>query len=298
MQQINWDDLHYVLVVARTGSLSASARILKVNRTTVLRRINAFEERLNYQLFERSRSGYMITAEAEQLLSSARGIEQSILDLERQIAGHELQLEGELRVTTTDSILPVIIPHLDTFHRLHPLLHVELAVTNNRLNLTRREADVAVRPTVNPPDNLWGKKIAELAFAVYATSSFIKKNSGKSLVEHDWLGVDEPLSTSQPGRWLRSEIPKEKFFLRADSFIALKMAAEQGLGLALMPCHVGDDSRKLKRLGSPIPELNVGLWILTHADLIRAPRIRTFIDHITTSMHNQCDTLLGIKSRP
>jgi len=293
MHQLNWNDLHYVLVVARTGSLAAAARLLKVNRTTVLRRVNALETRLGYPLFERSRSGYVVTPETEQLLSGARALEKSILELEWHTPGHNLQIEGDIRVTTTDSILPLIVKHLTGFYRQHPLIRVELAVTNNRLSLTHREADVAVRPTVNPPDNLWGRQIAELAFAVYASSSYEAENSGKPFAEHRWIGLDEPLSGSLPGRWMRTEIPEEHIRFRADSFVALRLIVEQGLGLALLPCHIGDSSERLMRIGSPLPELNVGLWILTHGDLARTARVRAFIDHISSSIIEQRGVMLG-----
>lgn len=296
MQHINWDDLRYVLVVARTGSLTAAAGMLKVNRTTVLRRINALEEQLDYPLFERSRSGYVITPDAERLLSHAREMEKTILELEHRVSGEKPEIEGDLRVTTTDSILPVLVNQLASFHRKHPLICVELAVTNHRLNLPRREADVAVRPTVSPPDNLWNRRIGELAFAIYGTAQHLKKHAGRPFVDHPWLGLDEPLAASLPGRWMQSEIPVENIRLRADSFVVLRMVAERGLGLALMPCHIGDASRKLKRLGSPLHELNVGLWVLTHVDMARSARVRAFIDHLETSMQHQHNALHGIST--
>jgi DNA-binding transcriptional LysR family regulator len=102
MQHINWDNLRYVLMVANKGSIAAAARELEVNRTTVLRRINKFQENLNCRIFDRGDTGYVLTPEAEKMIKAAREVENTLFDMQRQIAGHELKLEGELRV----SILP------------------------------------------------------------------------------------------------------------------------------------------------------------------------------------------------
>lgn len=293
MQQLKWDDLRYLLVVARTGSLSAASRLLKVNRTTVLRRINALEKRLDCALFERSRSGYAVTPDAERLVASARTLETAVIEFEHQLSGEKPEIEGDLRVTTTDSMLPALVEHLASFHRSYPRIRIELAVTNHRLSLTRREADIAVRPTINPPENLWSRKIADIAFAIYASARYLKQQPDRPLAQHAWLGLDEPLTDSRPGRWLQTEIPPENVCLRADSFVALRMAAEQGLGLALMPCYLGDASRKLRRLETSLPQLDVGLWVLTHSDLARSARIRAYIEHLDASIRNQRAALLG-----
>ena len=168
--RLDWDDLRFVLGVVEHGSIRAAAQSLAVNRTTVLRRIKRPEQRLNCELFERGEFGYVMTLEAEQLLSAARDVEHTVADLERKIAGRELRLEGEIRVTTTDALLmSTVSPHLATFAQQHPHITVEVALTNQRLSLTRREADVAICPLNSAPDQLVGKRLSSLEFALYAT---------------------------------------------------------------------------------------------------------------------------------
>ena len=146
MQHINWDNLRYVLMVAEKGSISAAARELGVNRSTVLRRIDAFQDSLQCRIFERSASGYSLTLEAEEMIRAARQVESTLYAMQRQIAGRELRLEGELRVTTTDTFVDSLIaPVLSQFHRRHPRIVVDVVVTNNVLDLNRRDADVAIR---------------------------------------------------------------------------------------------------------------------------------------------------------
>ena len=161
MQHINWDNLRYVLMVAEKGSVAAASRELGVNRTTVLRRINTFQDNLNCLIFERSDSGYILTPEAEKMIDAAREVENTLFNMQRQIAARELRLEGELRVTTTDTlIVSVIGPYLASFHRKYPHIVVNIVMTNSILDMNRRDADVAVRPTKSPEGNLVGRRLS------------------------------------------------------------------------------------------------------------------------------------------
>lgn len=282
MQQINWDNLRYVLMVAEKGSIAAAARELRVNRTTVLRRINSFQDNLSCRIFERSESGYILTPEAEKMIDAAREVENTIFNMQRQIAGRELRLEGELRVTTTDTlIVSVIGPHLASFHRKHPHIVVNVVMTNNILDLNRRDADVAVRPTGAPDGHLVGRRLADIQFAIYASPDYLGSCNADRLDQHSWIGFETELQSTLPGKWLDNNIPVEKICLRGDSFIALKVASENGMGLSLLPHYLGDSSRYLQKLPIAIEELNTGLWLITHPDLNRSAKVHAFMDHFS-----------------
>src|SRR3712207_7391952 len=107
---IDWEDLRYVLAVADASSLASAARGLGVNHTTVLRRVNAFEERLGLRLFDRLPTGYALTAGGEELLAAARRMAETVTELERKLSGQDLRLEGTLRVTTTDTLMASLLP--------------------------------------------------------------------------------------------------------------------------------------------------------------------------------------------
>lgn len=269
-----------MLGIAQHGSIRAAARSLAVNRTTVLRRIKRFEHRLNCELFERAESGYVLTLEAERLLGAAKDVERTLTDLERKIAGRELRLEGEIRMTTTDSLMmTTVAPHLATFCEKHPDITVEVALTNQRLSLSRREADVAIRPLDGPPAQLVGKQLSNLQFGLYATPAYLEGTHHLPYEQHRWLGVDEPLNTTPVAHWLRDNVPTSNIPLKAGSFVVLRLAAENGLGIALLPARLGDQSATLLRYGEPISQVQSQLWILTHSDLAQAARIRAFVDH-------------------
>ena len=114
---------------------------------------------------------------------------------------------------------------------------------------------------------------------MYATPDYLEGAHNLTPEQHRWLGVDEPLNTTPVAKWLRHNVPESSICLKADSFVALRLAAENGLGVALLPTRLGDQSSALTRYGGPIPNIKTELWILTHSDLAPAARVRAFVDH-------------------
>ena len=277
MHKINWQDLHYILVVSRLGSVSAAARELGVTHSTVLRRINQMEERQGLRLFDRLRTGYVLSQEGKHLLQAAQSIEETVTGLERRIAGAELQLEGTIRVTTTDSVLlSVCGPHIARFQRTYPGIAIELTVTASILSLSRRDADVAIRPSRFEPERLTGERVSDFYFAHYAGADYWAAHGHKPMAQQTWLGPNESMSGSPAGRWMRTELPEANPVLVADSFLALGDAARSNLGVALLPCAQADAMPDLVRITDPLEDYTTGLWVLTHHDLLRAPRISAF----------------------
>ncbi|MDH5352937.1 MAG: LysR family transcriptional regulator [Gammaproteobacteria bacterium] len=285
MHQVNWDNLRYVFMVANKGSIAAAARVLGVNRTTVLRRINAFQDSLNCRIFVRSDSGYVLSPEAEKMIDAAREVENTLFDMQREIVGRELKLEGEVRATTTDSLVVSLLgPHLASFQKRHPYIVVNLLSGNGVLDLNRRDADVAIRPTKSPDPGLTGHRLCDLEFGVYAAPDLINHQEKINIFDLNWVGLDDSFAGTQLLNWYRSEIKPESVTMRCDSFVTLRMAAENGLGLALLPHFLGDSSDQLIRLDAPTADLTTGLWILTHPDLVRSARVHAFITHFTEAL--------------
>ena len=281
MQHINWDNLRYVLMVANKGSISAAARELEVDRSTVLRRINTFQQNMNCRIFDRGDNGYVLTPQAEKMIDAAREVESTLFDMQRQIAGNELKLEGELRVTTTDTfMLAMLGPQLASFQRSHPHIVVELLVTNNILDLNRRDADVAVRPTPLPDEHLVGRRLGDVEFGVYAAHDLAGKIVPQRIFDARWIGFVDNLAQTPIGSWLAAAVRADRICMRCDSFVALRVAAENGIGLALLPRLLGDASPQLVRLAADTSELTVGLWALAHPDLVRSARVHAFIEHL------------------
>jgi DNA-binding transcriptional LysR family regulator len=284
-RHIEWDDLRYVLAVAEHGGLAAAARALGVNHTTVLRRVNAFEEAQGLRLFERLPTGYALTAGGEEMLTAARQVSGVVADLERRLAGRDLRVEGTLRVATTDTLAASLLPqHFAAFRERHPGVVLELAVSNGVANLTRREADIAVRPMAGPPEALVGRRVCGIAFAVYAVASAGPR---------PWLVPDEVLAGSAAGRWVRAHVPEQEVAARADSLLALRDLAAAGLGRTVLPCYLGDADPRLRRASGVLPDAASELWLLTHEDLRRTARVRVFNEFMAEALASDRDLIEG-----
>ncbi|QCI67825.1 LysR family transcriptional regulator [Phreatobacter stygius] len=286
---IDWQDLRYVLAVADTRSLASAARALGVNHTTVLRRVNAFEQRLGLRLFDRLPTGYALTGGGEELLATARSMAATVTALERRLAGQDLRLEGTLRITTTDTLMASVLPPLIArFRQMHPGILIEVATANALANLTRRDADVAIRPASDPPEALVGRRISGIAFALYAAYQ-----PAGDLTDQPWLAPDDSLATSTIARWMRQTLPGASIALRADSLVVLRNAARAGLGIAALPCYLGDRTAGLSRIGAPIAAMATDLWVLTHEDLRRTGRVSAFTEFIAAALGGERDLLEG-----
>jgi DNA-binding transcriptional LysR family regulator len=285
MSRIEWDDLRYLLAVAAEGSLAGAARALGVNHTTVLRRVNAFEERLGLRLFERLATGYAPTAEGAQLIEAARLMEDTVASLERRLIGQDRKLSGTIRVTTTDTLVSSVLPGiLADFRQKYPGVEIELAISNLVVSLSRRAADVALRPAENPSEALVGRRVSTIAFAIYAGPQYLAaRGAADDLTAHDlsahtWVGVDESLADTSIARWMRVALPKVEISLRANSLLTLRHAAAANLGLAALPCYLGDTANDLVRLHPPVDAMTTALWVVTHEDLRRSARVRAFTE--------------------
>lgn len=295
MHGLDWNDLQYILAVAEHGSLTAAARALQVSHTTVLRRVAGCERRLGVRLFERLPTGHVPTAAGDELAQAARAVDERVRGLERRLMGQDLRLQGTLRIATTDTLALTLLPrHLATFSARHPEVQLELTVSNAMVNLTKRDADIAVRPSARPPEHLIGRRVAAIAFAPYAAPAYLARHPARrELARHLWLAPDDSLAGTLAARWLREQVPALRPVLRADSLMVLRDAALAGLGAAVLPCYLADPHPGLRRLRAPGPALESELWLLTHADLRGTARVRALLEHLGAAFAGERDLLEG-----
>jgi len=286
-------DLATLLAIAREGTLAGAARRLRVNHSTVFRRLGTIEARLGTRLFERQGGSYVTTAAGEDLLRTAERVEAEVEALERRLSGQDLRLTGSLRLTAPDDLAEVVaMPLLAQFRRRYPEIVLELALDNRMLNLTRREADVALRPTRQPPETLAGRRVTGLANAVYA-------NAGQPLPkdfagpEVRWVAWEEGAGPPLVARWLAANVDRHAIAYRSNSMFNQASAARNGLGLAVLPCFLGDSDPRLQRVTPPLADLATELWLLTHPDLQRTARIRALLDLLYDSLRRQRPSFEG-----
>ncbi|BAI74673.1 uncharacterized HTH-type transcriptional regulator (plasmid) [Azospirillum sp. B510] len=291
----NWDDLRYLLAVARHGSLSAAARALGVNHSTVLRRVTALEQAMGARLFDKLPGGYVLTTAGDEMQRVAQKMEEDLAAANRLLSGSDTRISGSLRVTTLDILTLYILPrHIAAFRRRHPDLRIDLVAAEASLSLTRREADVAIRATTSPPENLVGRAVSGLAFAAYGAVAYLERTGDiGGLERHPWVGLDESFAHTNLAHWTERTVPAASVRYRVNSVAGAVEAVRAGIGLGLLPCGVVDGDPAFRRIGDPIPEADTKLWLLTHEDLRHMGRVRAFLDFMAEALTRDRDLLEG-----
>jgi DNA-binding transcriptional LysR family regulator len=293
-QPLEWNDLHLVLAVCREGTLSGAARVLEVNHSTVFRRIGAIENKLGVRLFERLPSGYVMTKAGEAMQQVAERVENEVLGLSRKLIGRDLHLSGVLRIAVPDALLlKILMPHVSSFAQRYPDIQLELIISNNYLNLTRREADIAVRVTNSPPETVIGRHICSMMTTIYGSTEYLASQADNTIEHYTWLMPDENLAHLPICKWLNHHYPNAKTAFRCNTLLGLYEAAVQNLGVVSLPCFLADPDTRLKRLLTPPDELTAELWLLTHPDLRRTARVRAFMDFLENILEKEKDLIEG-----
>lgn len=268
MPLLDWNDLHLLLTIAEAGSLNAAAGRLSVAHTTVLRRLAAIEQQMGVPLFERSASGQALTAVVRNALPALMRMSAAAYDVERGLASAVDKLAGTLRVTTTDTLAVTILGDLVAgFRQVHPDITVEWVISNTFADLTKREADIAIRPSSQVPETLIGRRAGVIRYGVYCAS----QRCGDHAMS--WIGLDQSLAASVAGRWLAEHAGKA-IVARCDSLVAVRELVAAGVGKAVLPRYLGDPDHRLVLLEDI--EATSDLWVLAHADLARSTRVLAF----------------------
>lgn len=283
---LNWDDLRYALAIAEAGSLNGAALQLGVRHTTVLRRLDALEQRLGARLFERRRQGYMPTEAGELMAAQAREMAPGVADMQRRILGRDLELQGQLRLTCAFVAMLYLLPEpLAAFARSHPGIAVEVNENSAVVDLSRRDADVALRMSREVPEHLVGRKLGELRMRVYARRGAAHLPQGIQPIERlcreqPWIGYDSERTRRFFDRWMLEHVPPEQVRMRLDLLHPAVAMARTGLGLALLPTLVEAHEPELVPVSEVLADVGTPIWLLTHADLRHTARVRAFLQHV------------------
>ncbi|MGZ3427020.1 MAG: LysR family transcriptional regulator [Polyangia bacterium] len=294
---LEWTDLRFLLAVQRGKTLSAAARKLGCDQTTVGRRIEALEAALDRRLFRRTPDGYFPTREGELALARAERVEEEVMAIEREISGRDERPEGQVRLTTYESMGQCFLSsRLGAFRQRYPEIELQLNMDNRPLNLSRREADLAVRPGKPTQQALQIRKIGTVVVGLYASPGYLKRRGEPRTVEelakHDVIDDEDANSHFALSRWLNQLARGAHVSLRCDSAVAQAAAASDGLGIVAVYCYVGDAHRGLKRI-LPKQQLAQDLWIAVHRDLQYAARVRAVIDFLVEVTAKDAAVLTG-----
>jgi DNA-binding transcriptional LysR family regulator len=298
MRNLAWDDVRLVREIARSAGMAGAAAALGIDNSTVFRRLGALEAALGTKLFERRRSGYVLTPAGEDMVRMSERFEQDIADFSRRLEGGEIAARGEIRVATADSLLAFLMTDLlARFRAVYPQIILDVVIGNTALNLSRRDADVAIRATDRPPENLVGRRIGTIAWALYGRHAEHGETAdAESRVEAgDWVVLADEMAGLNVVRWAHAHVPAERLVYKANTVLGLAAAVEAGIGIGHLPCFIGDQNRALMRLSPPEPDFSAGLWLLTHPDLRKSPRIRAFLDFMGAELQRLKPLLEGMR---
>src|SRR6266545_7676438 len=294
---LSWDDFRYVKAIADTRSLGGAAAALGVNHSTVFRRLGQIEKQLGSRLFERGRGGYALTPSGEEMVELAERVGDDITSFERRITGRDLRPSGELRITTTDTVLLYLLTEvLVGFRHAYPEIVIDIVVSNAMLNLSKRDADVAVRATYHAPDTLASRRIARIAWAVFGAKGMAGTpfDPRSDLTRHTWVAFADHIAIARASKWLRDHgVDEECVVYKVNTMLGIAEAVAGGVGLALLPCFIGDGAPGLAQLTPPLPELEGELWLLTHPDLRNTARVRAFIDFCAAEIAKRKEIIEG-----
>jgi DNA-binding transcriptional LysR family regulator len=290
---VDWDLMRFFLAVHRSGSMTAAAKLLGVDQTTVSRRIAALTQIAGVRLLERTPRGYELTEAGRAVAEHAGAAEESLLAAERHLAGRDERLEGPVCVTATETLSTRLLQALAGFRAVHPLVELDLVVTTRTLNLGRREADIALRMARPTEAELVVRHVADVALALYASQTYLRiRGTPKEgrLEGHDVLFFDQNVGLAHDERLLRA-VNGGRMVFRTNGTLSLTGAAVAGLGIAALPCVLGDAEPILVRLGGPLTEVEV--WLAAHREVKKAARMRAVYDYLAAFFRDLRPALAG-----
>jgi DNA-binding transcriptional LysR family regulator len=296
----NWDDFRFVLAAARMGSALRAARALGVNQTTVVRRIAHMEDALGAVLFERKQSGLRLTPLGQRIATAAARVESEILALESAIHAEQRVLSGTVRVTCSEAFAnAVMMPCLREFRSKYPDIFVDLVADDRRLDLARGEADVALRAGSRPEGaGIIARRLPDTAWSAYCSSAYAKEHgqpeTPEALDGHLVVGMEGRMASLPFPLWLARMTPKSVVAARSNSLTNLVSALKAGLGVAMLPCFIGDIESDLERCLPPVAELNSETWLILREDLKHTPHVHAFTDFISAYLQRLHGQFAGV----
>jgi DNA-binding transcriptional LysR family regulator len=294
---IAWEDLRFVLALARAGNLRRAAGTLGVDATTVGRRLAAIDERVGYPLFERTGAAWTVTSAARALLADLEAMEASALAAERKLAGGATAATGVVRVAASDAF--TIHRLLGDLRRLGdelPGIEIELVTSSGLADLRRREADIAVRFVKPDSQELRARRISSLRWSLYGSADYLARaprvDPQSGLAGHRILRWSGPPLRPAVIAWLDEHSTAATTALRSRDLHVLIEACSNGMGLAALPGAMARNRGLVRTIDHHIDASDV--WLIVHRDLRKVPRVRAVADWLWARLRADADRLHAI----
>ena len=279
-------DLETILALHRGRTLARAAERLQVDASTVFRAIRRIEKDIGEVLFDRGRHGYAATALGRALAVHAERIEQQLEEARETAFNQDAAPSGLLRITLTETLYhTVLLPVLPRFTAAYPGIALELVTSNAIANLGQREADIAIRVTNAPPEHLVGIRLGTVRSAVWGGRDYLAAQpAGSQLGDMDWIALDDSLHEHPSQAWRRDALPRVAPRYKVGNLLAVAGAVVNGLGVGVVPLAVMRAHPHAEMIGDPLPELDIGLWVLAHPDTRYLGRMRAMFDFLRTAI--------------
>jgi DNA-binding transcriptional LysR family regulator len=280
--QLTATDLQVVLALVRGGTLAQAAARSGSDPSTVFRALQRLEKQLGQRLFERNRQGYLPADAAQELARHAERVEAELEAARVTVTGATGAVAGRVRLTTTDSVLRgLVLPCVPALARAHPLLQLELQANNGLTNLTKRDADIALRATLKPPQHLVGRELGQIRFVV---AGLRRPSERRALEAQDWVAPDESMPEHPSVRWRTRTYPKVTPRFLADGIVGVVDAIRSGGGVGVVPVFMLDVEPQLKALTKPLEGCESTLWLLAHPESRHLRRIAAVYQHLADNV--------------
>lgn len=289
----------HAFYVGKLGSLSAAAKQLNVHHSTVLRKIDALEQRLGTKLFHRSPSGYKPTLAGEELVKSGSIIEAELGSLIGRIRGYDKQISGVLSITTVDSMVPILAPAIAAFREQYPQIKIELINDGRRFRLEHGEADISLRPG-RPAEELdyVARRVASLRCGVFGSKTFLLKKGGQlagGIPGLSYVSGTERLSHLDFIKIFDNSVDACNIAFRANDIVGIYHAIGAGIGIGPLYCALASMDPNLVQVQGDWDLPDVPLWLITHKDFKRSRKIRAFIDFLKHWLSSNSQKFVGLE---
>lgn len=281
----DWNQARAFLVTAEEGSLSAAARALNLTQPTLGRQVAALEQALGVTLFERVGRGLVLTQSGEDLLEHVKSMGMAASRVSLSASGHSQEVAGDVCISVSEIYAALLLPPvMAKLRQIHPGINIEIVASNDVSDLQRREADIAIRSFRPTQTELIAKKLSDVNASFYATPDYLEQfgpvTSLDDLKQADFIsvgGLDAYINgLSDFGIYLQAH----NFPIRTENHIVHWEMTKQGLGIGIVPCHIGDAENKVQRVIPDFIAMTFSVWLTSHRELRTSKRIRLVFDFL------------------